>query len=222
MFFEAFSAFDNAILLFFHNLVTSTNGSLNGIVSLVSSFGEHGIGFIAVSLVLMLFKRTRRVGVTMLGAVAVGAIFTNLILKNAVMRTRPFETTNTYFEWWQAAGGTPETESSFPSGHTTAAFAFALALFLTAPKKWSWAGFVFAFIIAATRLYLCVHYPSDVLFGIIDGLAGAVIAYFIVKVAYGIMFRYADKKLIKFYFEFSVADFFRKKEKAENAETEKE
>ena len=216
--FDAFSTFDYAVLSFFHDIVVSTGGSLNGIVRLVSMLGEHGLPLILISLVLTLFKKTRRVGVTMIVAIAFGALFTNVVLKNVVQRVRPFNSTETFKQWWIAAGKTEESEWSFPSGHATCAMAFGLSYFLTCKKTYSWLGFVLALVIGATRLYLCVHYPSDVLFGFIDGALGAVISYYLVKWIYVLMFRYPNNKLFKFYFNFSVVDFFRKKEKTEKAE----
>ena len=96
--------------------------------------------------------------------------------------------------------------------------AIGLALFMTMNKKWSWVGVLYAVMMASSRLYLCVHYPSDILFGIIDGVIGAVGAYFIVKAIYKYLFKNADKKLIKFYFEFSILNIFKKKEKTETEE----
>ena len=69
---------------------------------------------------------------------------------------------------------------SFPSGHTTAAFSTMTALFLMGNKKYSWTAFIFAFLMGLARIYLVVHYPSDVLGGIIVGVVagclGALIA----------------------------------------------
>ena len=219
--FEAFSSFDHAILEFFHNFVAATNGSLNGIVRLFTMLGDHGLFPMFISLFLLLFKRTRRLGLTMCFAFAIGALLTNVILKHVTMRIRPYEASDEYYNWWTYASNCflgplkPENDTSFPSGHTTAAFAIGLVLFMVMNKRWSWVGILFAILMAASRLYLCVHYPSDVLFGMIDGIIGAVAGYFIVKCIYKLLFKNADKKLVNFYFEFSILDIFKKKEKTE-------
>lgn len=218
MFFDFFSSFDHAILSFFHDIVVSTNGSLNQIVKAITMLGEHGLPLIIISLILTLFKKTRRIGVTMCFAIAFGALFTNVVLKNVVQRVRPFNSTETFKQWWIAAGKTEESEWSFPSGHATAAMAFGLSYFLTAKKSRSWLGILLALIIGATRLYLCVHYPSDVLFGFIDGAVGAVIAFFLVNALYRIMLINNTNPLVRFYFGFSILDPFMKKDKKEKAE----
>ena len=222
--FEAFSGFDHAILEFFHNIAAGTGGNLNWFVRLFTMLGDHGFFHIFICLFLLLFKKTRRTALTMTFAFVIGAILTNVILKHVAMRVRPYEASDEYYNWWKFASDCflpamkPETDTSFPSGHTTHAFAIGLALFMTMNKKWSWVGILYAVMMAASRLYLCVHYPSDILFGIIDGVIGAVGAYFIVKAIYKYLFKNADKKLIKFYFEFSILDIFKKKEKTETEE----
>ena len=219
MFFDFFSGFDYAILSFFHNVVVSTDGSLNKIVQLFSMLGEKALPLILTALILTLFKKTRRTGVTMLAAIVFGALFTNVILKNLVMRARPFSSSAVYQSWWQMAGAVTEDEWSFPSGHATASMALGLSYFLTCKKSRSWLGLLFALMMGASRLYLCVHYPSDVLFGFIDGAVGAIIAYYLVNCAYMVMFKNSANKFVRFYFNFSVTELFKRKEK-QNTERE--
>ena len=77
-----------------------------------------------------------------------------------------------------------ESEFSFPSGHSTASMAAMMAFFLAGNKKYSWTGFIAALLIGFSRIYLCVHYPSDVLFGFIVGIIAGTIAYLIVWLLY--------------------------------------
>lgn len=211
MFFDNFSAFDNAVLSFFHGIVANTDGSLNGLVGILTALAKHGLVPLLIGAILFLFRKTRRSGVTVVFALAIGGLVTKLILKNLIFRYRPYDTSAEFYGWWQLAGSANESGSSFPSGHATVAAAFAVAMFMTLPKKWSWSILLFPVLIAATRLYLCVHYPTDVLCGIIVGALSGIAAYYIVKGIYKLMLKRSYVKAIKFYFEFSVTDLFKKK-----------
>ena len=126
---------------------------------------------------LLLFRKTRKVGLAVLLAIAVGALFTNLTIKPLVARLRPYEH-EAFRPFWQYVGAPLESEFSFPSGHATAAFAALGAIFFTTRKRYSWTALVFAALVAFTRLYFAVHYPTDVIFGTITGLVAATAAYF--------------------------------------------
>lgn len=137
----------------------------DAVLGFYTTLGNAGLLFIALALLMLCWKRTRKAGFTALLALAVGAICTNLILKNLVCRPRP---------WLDVTGLTAlvveNDPNSFPSGHTTAAFAFASALWRTAPRAWmKWAALAAAVLMAFSRLYVGVHYPSDVLTGILVG-----------------------------------------------------
>lgn len=135
-------------------------------VSFYTCLGNAGLLFLAAAAVMLCFKRTRKAGAAALLAIAVGFVCTNLILKNLVSRPRP---------WLGVEGLTAlvveNDPNSFPSGHTTAAFAFASALWRTAPDRWMrWAALACAVLMGLSRLYVGVHYPSDVLVGVLVGL----------------------------------------------------
>lgn len=139
---------------------------LDHAVSFYTALGDAGLLFLAAAAVLLCFKKTRKAGFTALLAIAIGFICTNLILKNLVSRPRP---------WLMVEGltaiVTEKDLNSFPSGHTTAAFAFASALWRTAPDKWMrWTALICAVLMGLSRLYVGVHYPSDVLVGVAVGL----------------------------------------------------
>ena len=94
--------------------------------------------FFLLALCLMCFSKTRPLGVCIFGAVCCGALITNILLKDAVARPRPFETLAVYREWWQFIGSPAEDGFSFPSGHVTAAAAGMSAICFLRGKRWIW------------------------------------------------------------------------------------
>lgn len=157
-----------------HALQQHAGKFFNVFCKFISFFGKAGWAFIVFAIIFLLFKARRREGLAMAIALLFGAIVTNIILKNAVARPRPYTRVGTPFDlWWADAGCNTESSWSFPSGHTTAAFSSMVALFIVGNKRVTWIGLLFAFIMAFSRVYLIVHYPSDVLFGIIIGTAAA-------------------------------------------------
>ncbi len=146
-------------------------------LSFYTTLGNAGLLFIVLGVLLLCFKRTRRPGVAVLFALLIGFLCTNLILKNLVARPRP----------WLALNGliplvAEHDPNSFPSGHTTAAFAFAGALWRTAPKQWmKWVALWMAVLMGYSRLHVGVHYPSDILVGVVVGVFAGWAAWKILK-----------------------------------------
>lgn len=180
-----FENFDFALLKFGHNMHLAAGGFFDGFMKFITIFGDGGIILILLSIALIAFKKTRKIGFAMLGAVAIGALITNITIKPLVARPRPFaDESSIYYTWWNLVGAVQESEFSFPSGHATATMSAAMAFFLVGNKKYSWTGFVLALLVGFSRIYLCVHYPSDVLFGFIVGIVAGTIAFAIVAIAY--------------------------------------
>lgn len=148
---------------------------LNPIMIFVSALGNHGIFWMALGLVLVCIPKTRRCGGVMLGAMALSYLLGNILLKNLVGRGRPFTVDNTVQLLIPEPG-----EFSFPSGHTLNGFTAATVLYLHYHKT-GIAALIFAGIIAFSRLYLFVHYPTDILAGLVLGVADAVIVYLAAK-----------------------------------------
>lgn len=175
-----FAAFDLSVTEFIHNLYLNGGGFFTPFFEFISFLGKDGIILIILSLVLSMFKRTRKYGTAMLIALTIGAILTNCCLKVLIARPRPYaDTESVYYKLWLLVGQNMESDKSFPSGHTTAAFASMTALFLTGNRKYSWTAFIFAVLMGVARIYLVVHFPSDVLAGIIVGVFSGSIAYII-------------------------------------------
>ncbi len=150
-------------------------GALDFLTPVLSKLGEWGAMWIVIAVVLLFFRRTRRCGVLMLITLAAGFLLGDLLIKPLVARVRPCNV-RPYIEMIVDR----PTSYSFPSGHATAAFGAATAIFLN-HKRWGIAALVFALIVGFSRLYLYVHYPTDVLCGMLLGIGVAIAVYFIAK-----------------------------------------
>lgn len=163
---------DGNILLWIQDVVR--NGFLDPIASFYTKLGDVGLLWIALSLAMLCFKKTRKAGVLGLLALAAGTLCTNVVLKHLVGRERP----------WLTVEGlrylvVERDPNSFPSGHTCAAFAAAGAWYAFLPKKWmAVTGLVLAALMGLSRLYVGVHFPSDVLAGALVGLFSAWVVCF--------------------------------------------
>ena len=171
-----FAGFDLGITTAVHSLYNLAGGFFTPFFEFISFLGHDGIPLIILSLILMLFKKTRRFGTAMLLGLAIGALVTNCVLKVLIARARPYaDQASEYYKMWLVVGQNVESDKSFPSGHTTAAFDSMVALFLTSHrKKISWTAFIFAILMAVSRIYLVVHFPTDVIAGILVGTAAGV------------------------------------------------
>lgn len=146
---------------------------LNPIMLFITSLGDAGIFWIALSVLLLLIPKTRKLGIVMALALILEALVCNLMLKPLVARVRPYDLNPAVQLLLKAPA-----DYSFPSGHTGASFAAATALFCQKSRLWIPAA-ILSVLIAFSRMYLYVHYPTDVLagaaLGIITGwLASAV------------------------------------------------
>lgn len=141
-----------------------------------TTLGNAGLVWLVLSVLMLCFKSTRKAGVTALLALVVGFIFTNVLLKPMVQRTRPW----LVVEGLTAliAEGDPH---SFPSGHTCAAFAAALAWRPYLSKRWGNTALVCAVLMGLSRLYVGVHFPTDVLAGALVGCLSGWLANRLVK-----------------------------------------
>lgn len=170
------ASFDQGVTLAVHQLYDAAGGILTPIMELISLMGKGGIFLILLSLVLLFFKKTRHYGTAMCLGLAIGAIFVNLYLKVAIARPRPYaDETQIFYQLWLIMGQHVESDMSFPSGHTNAAFAAMIPLFILGDKRWSWLALVFGILMGISRIYLVVHYPTDVVGGIITGTIAGIL-----------------------------------------------
>ena len=166
---DAILTYDGSILLWIQDRLRA--GFATPAVTFITRLGDHGMLWIAVALALLAFRRTRRLGLTCAISMAIGLVLTNLVIKNWVARVRPYEVV----EGLRCLVGAQK-DFSFPSGHTTNGLACAWVIFRRAPRRYGAPALALAIVIALTRLYVGVHYPTDVLGGAVIGLACAAIA----------------------------------------------
>ncbi|MDD3402547.1 MAG: phosphatase PAP2 family protein [Hespellia sp.] len=181
---------DGNILLWIQEYMR--NDFLTPIWKAITSLGNKGWFWIVLSLVLCIPKKTRVAGITGLLALIIGVLITNVCLKNVVARIRPYEAVDGLQRLIRR-----QKDFSFPSGHSCASFAAAAAYYRTLPgalagngkedrkhcekadryemrgKICGIAALALAALIAFSRLYVGVHYPSDVLAGILIGCFSA-------------------------------------------------
>ncbi len=179
---SAFAGFDESMAVAVHKLYELAPGFFTPFLTLITHMGKGGIFLILLSFVLMYFRRTRRLGVTMLLAISIGALITNLTVKPLVARPRPYTWDGSVFQqFWIQMGRHTESDKSFPSGHMTAACASMIPLVILARPWQKILAALFAILMGLSRIYLCVHFPSDVLGGLIVGLFAGTLAVLIAQ-----------------------------------------
>jgi len=146
---------------------------LDAVMPIITVLGNGGIFWIILAVVLLLFRKTRRVGVGMGIALLMGLVLCNLTLKPLCHRPRPYDYQLNTFDKLIPLLIERQHDFSFPSGHTIASFEAAGVVLLN-NKKWGIAALVLACLIAFSRLYLYVHYPTDVLVSVVLGFGLAI------------------------------------------------
>lgn len=159
---EGLKNLDLGLLKFIHD--STQNYIFDKIMPLITSLGNGGFIWITIALILIFNKRYRDVGIMIIASMIVTSIIGEGILKNLIQRPRPFINISTVHLLISKP-----TSYSFPSGHTAASFA-AVGIIFSTLKKFRIYAIILALLIAFSRMYLFVHYPSDILGGILLGL----------------------------------------------------
>ena len=192
---SAFGQMMNSIFGSFDMSVFSVFGSIQNdlftfLAKLFTCFGEPFfiVPVFLMSCVMILFKRTRKIGFLIVLAIIFYYLLNNLVLKEAFQRLRPYnalQSNSQYFNWYMNVGGLHESEFCFPSGHTTSVFTITTVLFLwlrfDKKKSESCLLFVIPVLVGCSRIYLMVHYPTDVVAGAFEGLILGFAIWFLVK-----------------------------------------
>ena len=164
----------------------------------ITHMAKAGIFWILLSAVLIAIKKTRPLGIACALALMINVICCNVILKPLIARIRPYVLDESLICLVK-----PQWDYSFPSGHTSASFATAGVLpFMGAKKRLAIPLLILAALIGFSRLYVRVHYPTDVIVGAVVGLIAAFTSFMICT-------RVLEKKLPRKIYEY---DFFKKKE----------
>ena len=145
---------------------------MDGFRDFITHFGDGGIFWILLAIALLIPKKTRKVGIVAGCSLILNFLITNVTLKPLVDRVRPYH----YSDAIIPLGRIPS-EASFPSGHTSASFSCALIYVRMLPKKYGIPLVVLATLIALSRLYLCVHFPTDVLGGFLVAMFSSAVVY---------------------------------------------
>lgn len=164
-----FMEMEASILLFLQNEVRSP--MLTSLMNGITAIGNGGIVPILVCLLLICIPKTRKTGVMAAASLLLEFVILNLTIKPLAGRIRPYEV----IQGLTCVTAIPH-DFSFPSGHTGCCFAVASVIYLRMPKWYGIPAVAIAALVGFSRLYLGVHYPSDVLVGMLIGLAAG---YFI-------------------------------------------
>lgn len=148
---------------FLYALQEMNNAVLDPVMIVASTLGNNGFIWIVITVILAFTKRYRECAMVMALALFLSLLLCNITLKNLVQRDRPFWIDEQVILKIKAP-----TEYSFPSGHTFSSFASAVVL-LVYSRKMGVAALTLAAIIAFSRLYLFLHFPSDILASVVLG-----------------------------------------------------
>lgn len=155
---------DGNLLLLIQEYVR--NPVLTPVMKVITTLGNGGAIWIALTLLMLAVPRTRKIGCMSAFALIGTLLVNNMLLKNLVARTRPYEV----IEGLAYIVREP-VDYSFPSGHAGCSFSVACIMYRRLPGRYGVPALILAVLISVSRLYVGVHYPSDVLFGIISGIA---------------------------------------------------
>ena len=163
------------------------SGFMDFIMPIITLFGDAGIFWMIWAAALVFFPKTRKIGLGMAFAMALGLLICNVTLKPLVGRMRPYDyqiqelgkTWNDILLAGKLLVETPH-DFSFPSGHTIASFEACTVLMIN-DKRMGIPATILAILIAFSRLYLYVHYPTDVLFSVFAGILFGFIGYAIAQ-----------------------------------------
>lgn len=178
---SVFENFDWAIFKFAENLKC---GFLDFFFGTISWLGDIALPWFILAIILLFFKKTRKLGFAIASAVLVATLINSIILKDFFARPRPFDYIWSEGRFFNDAFYRPSwlkipDSLSFPSGHTASAFAPAFVIWFYRKYKAGVPAFIFAFLTGLSRIYVHDHFPTDVIFGIVSGIFCGIITVLI-------------------------------------------
>lgn len=192
--FSIFTNFDCAVFQLVEKL---WNPVLDAIMIFITHLGDDGIFWIALGVILCIFKKTRKYGVLVLLGLGIASCINNLVFKQIFERPRPFN-----FDGWPSDFVFPNPliekphSFSFPSGHTSSSLGAATPLLIKANKKFGIPMFILALLVGFSRVYVHVHYPTDVIVGTLVGIVGGILAVVAFKYGMPLAKKILGEKLI--------------------------
>ncbi len=167
---STFGNLDVSVALAVHKLYDMAGGFFTPFFEVISFFGKGGICLIFSFTGACVFSRKLAASAPQCIGLAIGALITNCCLKIVIAgRARMWIRTAYFISCGCWSVRMSRATRASPSGHTTAAFASMVPLFILGNKRWSWTALLFAFTMGIARIYLVVHYTSDVIGGLIVG-----------------------------------------------------
>ena len=147
---------------------------LNPVMNFITNLGNEGIFWIALIVLLFFFKKTRKIALCAAVSMILTLVLVNIVLKPVVARTRPYVLLENLTFITKQPG-----DFSFPSGHSAHALAASWVMFRMMKKKYGVPLLILGILIALSRLYVGVHFPTDVIAGCACGMVMAEIAMMI-------------------------------------------
>ena len=193
---EAIYSFDFSVFQFVEEYIW--NPVLDVIMTVITTLGDGGLIWIACAICLLATKKYRKVGAMVAAGLIISLAVTDGVLKPLIDRPRPFN-----YEGWLGQFNFPElvekpTSVSFPSGHTSSSFAAAVPMLLKSKKRIGIPAIILAALVAFSRIYVHVHYCTDVLAGLVMGIIYGLLAVLVVeKLAPMIIKKIKERKAAK-------------------------
>lgn len=151
-------------------------GFLDAVMPVISRICTADIIWFIAVLLMIRDRRTRKAGTVLLLALVISILIVNIILKPAVGRIRPYDALDVPIIV------SPSSEYSFPSGHTTGVTVMASVLLLSGYRKAGYGMSVFVVMVMFSRMYLFMHYPTDIMGGILAGIASVAFAFAVLEI----------------------------------------
>ena len=171
---EALLSLDGNILLWIQEYLRAD--WLTPVMLVITKLGSIGFIWVVMSFLMLLFKKTRWIGLAGLGAIFFSLCVNNIVLKNLFARTRPYEVVDGLILLTKKAS-----DFSFPSGHAGTSFAAAAAIYCMSKHRIKILAIILAALIAFSRLYIGIHYPTDVIAGVLTGTMCGLLSVWIVR-----------------------------------------